>query len=161
MFYIALVIILLVLTVFAIFVPRMPAVLSAYAAVWVCQGAGTDWFSTGFLVFWGVATVIALGITTLVPDEVSSSRVGVPYMGGGALAGTVVGMLSNTMAGIIVGAAAGVLLGGIAFANTAAGRAVMHFPSAPFFNYLAAKGLPVVVALSMAAACVVHMLAAV
>ena len=158
MSYIVIASMLVALTAVAVFVPRIPAVLCGYAAMWVCKAGGVSWFGTDSLIFWGVATAIALGITYLIPRQVAYSSVGVPFMAGGALAGTVLGMLSNTMAGIIAGAVAGALFGGIAFANTPAGRKVMRFPSAPFFNYLAAKGLPMAVALSMGAACAVQWL---
>lgn len=153
MSYIVIASMLMALTAAAVFVPRVPAVLLGYAAMWVCKAGGVAWFGTDTMIFWGVATVIALGITYMIPRKVAYSNVGVGFIAGGALAGAVVGMLTNTMAGIIVGAVCGALFGGIAFANTRAGREVMAFPSGRFFNYLAAKGLPVVVALSMAAAC--------
>ena len=50
-------------------------------------------------------------------------------------------------------------MGGIAYTRTPAGRGIMQFPSRRFFNYLGAKGLPSIVALSMAAACTVSLLA--
>lgn len=151
--------VLIALTIAAVFVPRLPAVLPAYAAMLVCRFCGICNFGNETLAFWGVATLIALGITYMIPRKVAYSRVGVGFIGGGALAGAAVGMLSNKMAGVITGAAVGALAGGIAYARSAAGREIMHFPSRRFFNYLGAKGLPVVVAVSMAAACAANLLA--
>ena len=159
MIYIVAVSMLITLTAVAVFVPRLPAVLPGYAAMWLCRLGGIGIFSNDTLIFWGVATLIALGITYTIPRNVAYSRVGVGFIGGGALVGAVLGMLTNTMAGIIVCSAAGVLMGGIAYTRTPAGRGIMQFPSRRFFNYLGAKGLPSIVALSMAAACTVSLLA--
>ena len=108
------------------------------------------------MVFWGVATILTLGINWMLPRHIWRSTVGLPFMAVGGLAGMAVGAVLNTMAAIILGTALGCLFGAVAFANTGAGRAVMTFPSKPFFNYLAAKGLPIVVALSMAGAVLVQ-----
>ncbi|MGM9853467.1 MAG: hypothetical protein ACI30N_05825 [Muribaculaceae bacterium] len=159
MIYIAAVSLLVTLTVVAVFEPRLPAVLPAYAAMWLCRIDGIGLFSNGMLAFWGLASAIALAISYLVPRKVIYSRVGVGYINGGALVGAIVGMLSNTMAGVIVGSAAGMLFGGIAYTRTMAGSEIMRFPSHHFFNYLCAKGLPAVVALSMATACTANILA--
>lgn len=148
---------LMALTAVAVFIPRFPAVLAGYATMLLCNFGGVAYFSGETLIFWGVATLIVLGITYLLPRQVSASRVGVPFIAGGALVGVVVGMMANSMAGIIVGGLAGALFGGIAFANTATARQLMSFPSKKFFNYLAAKGLPAVVALAMAAACLIQL----
>lgn len=159
MIYIVAVSMLITLTAVAVFVPRLPAVLPAYAAMLLCRFGGICNFGNDTLIFWGVATLIALGITYMIPRNVAYSRVGVGFIGGGALVGAVLGMLTNTMAGIIVCTAAGVLMGGIAYTRTMVGRNIMSFPSRRFFNYLGAKGLPAIVALSMAAACAVCLLA--
>lgn len=156
--YIVAVSMLITLTAVAVFVPRVPAVLTGYAAMWLCRLGGIGIFGDDTLIFWGAATLIALGITYMIPQKVAYSHVGVGYISGGALVGAVVGMLTNTMAGVIVGSAAGVLLGGIAYTRTVRGREIMQFPSRRFFNYLGAKGLPAVVALSMAAACAANIL---
>lgn len=100
------------------------------------------------LAFWSVAAVIALGINMLLPREISTSHVGVGYITGASLAGAFVGMLLSG-AGIIIGAVAGALCGGIAFCRTPAGQ-VLGFPSRKFFNYLCAKGLPIVTVTSIA-----------
>lgn len=150
---------LLALTAVAVYTPRIPASLFGLLAMWVLRAGGTAYFSDATMTFWSVATAIVLGITFLLPRPVAFSKVGVPFISTGVLAGSVVGMLLNSMAGIIIGGVAGALFGAIAFANTASGRAIMTFPSAKFFNYLAAKGLPAVVALAMAGACLLQLIA--
>lgn len=95
------------------------------------------------LLFWGCAALIAWGICVLLPKAVANSRMGVGYIVGASLAGTLVGMLLSA-AGMIVGSALGAFCGALAFSRTPAGS-VMRFPSRQFFNYLCAKGLVAVV----------------
>lgn len=149
---------LLALTVVAVFIPRMPAALIAYAAMWLSRIGGIAAFSNASMIFWGVATALVIANNFLLPRHIVTSRVAVPYIGLGAVTGTVLGMLTNMMAGIIVGALFGAFFGAIVYANTARGREVMHFPSGKFFNYLGAKGIPVAVAMCMAGACLIQLL---
>lgn len=107
-------------------------------------------FTAATYIFWGIAMLIVVAIGSLLPAAVASSRKGVPYIGGGALAGAFAGMALGSHAAIIIGAVAGALLGGVAYGRTPAGKALL-FPSSRFFNYLCAKGLPAAVAMSMAA----------
>lgn len=141
----------------AVFIPRLPASLFGYAAMWLCRWGGIAYFSNETMLFWGVAAAIATGIPCMLPRQIARSRVGLTFIAGGALAGAAVGISANSMAAVIVGSACGALFGGMAFANTQAGRQVLTFPSKKFFNYLAAKGLPAVVALAMAAACIAQL----
>lgn len=140
------------LTVVAVFVPRLPAALTGLLAL-CCSAVGNygqmlvDWQT---LIFWGVATAMVIGLHMMLPPFVTRSRAGVPYISGGALAGTAVGMVMATTAAIICGAALGAFMGALAYWRTPKGRPML-FPSSKFFNYLAAKGLPAVVALSMTA----------
>lgn len=121
-----------------------------FAAMCLFRLSGWAMFESGTLLFWGVATAICLGTDVMLPPQVARSRAGVYHIAGGCLAGAFTGMCTNTSAGIIVGAVLGGFFGALAFANTKAGRP-MHFPSGKFFNYLAAKGLPAVVVMSMTA----------
>lgn len=164
MVYIVLSSMMIAVTALAVFMPRIPASLFSYCAMWMALAGGVAFFSAETMVFWGVATILTLGINWMLPRHIWRSTVGLPFMAVGGLAGMAVGGLAgmavgavlNTMAAIILGTALGCLFGAVAFANTGAGRAVMTFPSKPFFNYLAAKGLPIVVALSMAGAVLVQ-----
>lgn len=130
------------------FIPRWPASVIAYCAMVFVSISGATTIGATTYVFWGIATLITIGINYMLPYEISRTRAGLPYIAGGALTGTAVGMATNTTAGVISGTALGVFFGALAYANTSAGRA-MAFPSSKFFNYLAAKGLPIIVTLSM------------
>ena len=105
------------------------------------------------LTFWGAACAIALGINTLLPTAVVRSRVAVPYMTVGALAGAFAGMLMPIQqAGMILGAVVGMLLGAIAYSRTPAGMSKgLVFPSRRWFNYACAKGFPIIVTIATAA----------
>ena len=83
----------------------------------------------------------------MLPKKITSSRLGIGYIAGAALAGTFVG-LAMSHEWMIIGAVAGATLGGIAYSRTPAGR-IMEFPSSKFLNYLCAKGLPAVVTMCM------------
>lgn len=145
------------LTLVMVFVPRFPAAVTGYVSMICLYMSGYAMFEPYALIFWAIAVAIAEGIRLLLPRPVVRSTMGVPYISGGALAGMAVGMLANTTAGVVAGAMAGAVLGGVAFARTAKG-ASMEFPSWKFFNYLAAKGLPVIVALSAAGVSIVQLL---
>lgn len=122
--------------------------LTAYMAMWplyyLTEFTG---FSDSLLTFWGIATLIALGINYMLPFHVATSRTGMAHMAGGALAGTFVGLLATPAAGVICGSAAGAFLGALAFSRMRAGK-TLGFPSRRFFNYITAKGLPLVVEMS-------------
>ncbi len=126
---------------------RWEAVLLSFAALVFGKLCGLP-LDSSFLIFWGVASLIVIAIYFLLPLQVRSSRVGLPFFCTGALVGAFVGLLLNSVAAVIVGSAAGVLLGAVAFSRMEAGR-VLGFPSKKFFNYLCAKGLPLVVIFSM------------
>lgn len=130
------------------FFPRLPACIVAYLAMWAANLSGYTPFTTSSLIFWGAAVVIVVINRYLLPAHIRNSGRGLGYMAGGALVGVALGltMLSNST--IIVGAMVGCLLGSIAYARTTRGSA-LGFPSARFFNYLGAKGIPAVIAAVM------------
>ncbi len=103
--------------------------------------------ATNSLIFWGISTGIVICLEYMLPKKITSSRRGVGYIAGAALAGTFVG-LAMSHEWMIIGAVAGATLGGIAYSRTPAGR-IMEFPSSKFLNYLCAKGLPAVVTMCM------------
>jgi len=104
--------------------------------------------SIGTLIFWIAAAAIAAVIVRLLPEPVGKSNAGVPFMATGAIAGMMVGLTLHTAAAPVIGSAAGVLFGALIFGNTQSGRE-MEFPSTRYFNYVLAKGLPLVVAISV------------
>ncbi len=135
------------------------AIVLAYRAVWwtvilslaaliVGKLSGIAAIDTSSLIFWSVSSVIVLAINCLLPKQIRDSHVGMSYLCTGALAGSFLGLLSNTTAGVISACAVCIVLAALAFSRQAAGQ-VLEFPSKKFFNYLCAKGLPLVVIFSM------------
>lgn len=101
-------------------------------------------FGAGVYMFWGVAMIIVIALYFILPRSVSASRVGIPYIVTATLAGMLVG-LAISHAAMIIGAVVAAVLGGVTYARTPSGG-VLGFPSAKFWNYLCAKGLPAVIA---------------
>ncbi len=124
---------------------RVEGVIAVYAALLLC---GYGHVPAGELVFWGVASAAAVALMLLLPRRVSKSTVGMAYITAGGLVGMVVGLSLGTMASLILGSAAGCLLGAFVVGRLDTGRE-LDFPSRKFFNYVCAKGLPVVVLFSM------------
>lgn len=122
---------------------------TGYLALWPLYYLPEFAISDYIMTFWGIATLIALGINYMLPFQVATSRLGMGYMSVGALCGTLIGIIAGSQAGMICGAVVGITCGAIAFSRTPRGR-VTEFPSARFFNYLLAKGLPLVVVMSTA-----------
>ncbi len=129
------------------FRPLMPASLAAYASLWMFQWSGVLAFPSSTMLFWGLATLLVLGLDRLLPAAITRGVDGRGYICGGALAGMVVGMLISPT-GIILGAAIGAFLGAMAYSRTPVGKA-LPFPSAGFLRFLCARGLPAVVTVSM------------
>ena len=124
---------------------RVEGVIAVYVALLLC---GHGRVPAGQLVFWGVASAAAVALMLLLPRQVSKSTVGMAYLTAGGLVGMVVGLSLGTMASLILGSAAGCLLGAFVVGRLDTGRE-LDFPSRKFFNYVCAKGLPVVVLFSM------------
>lgn len=130
-----------------LFKPLLPASLAAYASLWMFQWSGVLAFPSSMMLFWGVATLIVLGLDRLLPTEITRGVDGRGYICGGALVGMIVGMLMSS-AGIILGAVLGAFFGAMAYSRTPVGKA-LSFPSAGFLRFLCARGLPAVVTMSM------------
>ncbi len=149
--YLIITIILSVAALVAMFFPRIPAVLAAYAALVCAALAGAVYVDTTILIYWGIATVIIFGLRMLQPKALVLAKQGNAYVAIGALAGAVVGYaLSPTAAAMIGCSAVGAVAGAFAYAMTPAGR-VLNPASGRFVEYLCAKGLPAVVTASMCA----------
>lgn len=130
------------------FVPRTPACIVAYMALWAAWLSDYTPFSMATMIFWGAAVLIVIINRMLLPAFVRNSTRGLGYMAGGAIVGMAIGLIMYRPATIIGGAILGTFLGALAYARTS-GSNDLDFPTSKFFNYLGAKGLPAVVAASM------------
>lgn len=99
-------------------------------------------------VFWGVATLITVGLFYLSPsgepDGHSSSNL---YVGFTAMAGGMLGILLAPRI-LVLGVVLGALVGQFAYSRTPNGK-WMLYPSTLFWRYFAAKCLPAIVAISI------------
>ena len=141
-------IVLMGISIIMMFIPRTPACIVAYMALWAAKLSGYTPFTVGTMIFWGVAVVIVFVNRCLLPAYIRNSTRGLGYIGGGALVGMALGLTLYTAATVIIGAVIGSFLGAIAYTRTSRGAA-LEFPTSKFFNYLGAKGIPAVIAASM------------
>lgn len=130
------------------FVPRVPASVVAYMALWAARLSGYAPFSVGTMLFWGAAVAIVLVNRFLLPTFIRNSTRGLGYIAGGAIVGMALGLTLYTAATVIGGSVLAAFFGALAYTRTRRG-AELDFPTAKFFNYLGAKGIPAVVTASM------------
>ena len=140
--------ILMVISLVMIYVPRTPACLVSYMALWAAKLSDFTPFPSSTMIFWGIVVVLLLFNQYLLPAHIRNSRRGLGYIGTGAIAGMAVGLTLYRPATVITGAVLGALLGAIAYTRTSRGN-MLQFPTSKFFNYLGAKGLPAVMTASM------------
>lgn len=128
--------------------PRWVAAVPAFAGLALLHWSYTIDVKTMTFIFWGIATLITVGLFYLSPkgepDGHQSSNL---YVGFTAMAGGMLGILLAPrimVLGVILGAA----MGQLAYSRTPAGN-WMLFPSTQFWRYFAAKCLPAIVAVSI------------
>ena len=128
--------------------PRWVAAVPAFAGLALMHWSYAIDAKTMTIIFWGIATLITVGLFYLSPkgepDGHSSSNL---YVGLTAMAGGMLGILLAPrimVLGVILGAA----MGQLAYSRTPAGK-WMLCPSTQFWRYFAAKGLPAIVAVSI------------
>ena len=128
--------------------PRWVAAVPAFAGLALMHWRYTIDVKTMTFIFWGIATLITVGLFYLLPkgepDGHQSSNL---YVGFTAMAGGMLGILLAPrimVLGVILGAA----MGQLAYSRTPAGN-WMLFPSTQFWRYFAAKCLPAIVAISI------------
>lgn len=141
-------IIMMAVTAVMMFMPRFPACIAAYMALWCGRLSGYTLFSDTTMIFWGIAVGLVVINHFMLPAVIRNSSRGLGYISGGALAGMAVGLTLYRPASVIGGAVLGAFLAAIAYTRTSKG-VVLEFPTSKFFNYLGAKGLPAVMAASM------------
>ena len=136
--------------------PRWVAAVPAFAGLALMHWSYTIDVKTMTFIFWGIATLITVGLFYLLPkgepDGHQSSNL---YVGFTAMAGGMLGILFAPrimVLGVILGAA----MGQLAYSRTPAGN-WMLFPSTQFWRYFAAKCLPAIVAISIVCIAVMGM----
>lgn len=128
--------------------PRWVAAVPALAGLALLHWSYTISVPWMTFVFWGVATLIIVGLYYLSPaGEPDGNRSSNLYIGLTAMAGGMLGIMLAPrlmVLGVILGAA----MGQLAYSRTPAGKWMLN-PSSMFWRYFAAKGFPVIVAVSI------------
>lgn len=124
------------------------ASLPAYCGIVSLHASTFTTLPSWTLVFYGIATAIVIAIAVLSPKgEPDGRNTGNLYLGLGALAGGLVGMMAGARF-MMLGVLLGCLFGELAFGRTPHGQ-WLKFPSVNFIHYFCARGLQAVVATSM------------
>ncbi len=128
--------------------PRWVAAVPAYAGLCLMHWSYYIDVPTVTFAFWGIATLITVGLFYLSPNgEPDGHRSSNLYVGFTAMAGGMLGILLAPrimVLGVILGAA----MGQLAYSRTPAGRWMLS-PSILFWRYFAAKCLPAIVAIAI------------
>lgn len=128
--------------------PRWVAAVPAFVGLLLMHLSYYIAVPTMTFVFWGIATLLTMGIYYLSPsgepDGNSSSNL---YVGFTAMAGGMLGIMLAPRI-MVLGVVLGAAMGQLAYSRTPAGKWMLS-PSIQFWRYFAAKCLPAIVAVSI------------
>lgn len=128
--------------------PKWTAAVPAYVGLWLMHWSYYIAVPTMTFVFWGIATLITVGLYYLSPSgEPDGNKSSNLYVGFTAMAGGMLGILLAPRI-MVLGVVLGAVVGQLAYSRTPAGRWMMT-PSSLFWKYFAAKCLPAIVAVSI------------
>ena len=126
----------------------LPAALPAWVGMLLLHLSTSIYLKDWVLPFWGLATLVVIGLRLASPSgEPDGKRVSNIYVGMSAIAGGMLGIIVSPTV-LVLGVVLGACIGTFAYGRTPAG-AWLNFPSRTFVQYLAAKALPIVVAVSI------------
>jgi hypothetical protein len=124
------------------------AAVAAFAGLCLLHWSKYIYLPLKTFIFWGIATLIVVGITRLSPKgEPDGKNTSNLYIGVSALAGCLLGILVSARI-MILGVVLGAIIGQIAYSRTPDGK-WMKFPTSTFIKYFCAKSLQVIVTVSM------------
>lgn len=128
--------------------PKWVAAVPAFLGLLLMHYSYNIDVKTVTLIFWGIATLITVGLFYLSPsgepDGHSSSNL---YVGLTAMAGGMLGIMLEPRV-MVLGVVFGAAMGQLAYSRTPAGKWMLT-PSMQFWRYFAAKCLPAIVAVSI------------
>lgn len=128
--------------------PKWTAAVPAYVGLWLMHWSYYIAVPMMTFVFWGIATLITVGLYYLSPSgEPDGNKSSNLYVGFTAMAGGMLGILLAPRI-MVLGVVLGAVVGQLAYSRTPAGRWMMT-PSSLFWKYFAAKCLPAIVAVSI------------
>lgn len=122
------------------FRPAMPPALLAYAGLWVLDFSGLIAPDRQLMVFWGIATFIAVLIGLAMPMRRGYTSVAV-----GTLIGMLAGIYTYPGAGIVCGSFLGALIGYVLYRRSPRGNR----DRSPFLSSFCGIGLPAIVTFSI------------
>ena len=125
---------------------RVAAAVPAYAGMLLLHWSYFIQANTGWMLFWGAATVMVAALVYMQPPgEIDGHRASNLYVASSAIAGALLGMIVDPrimVLGIIIGA----FVGQMAYSRTPDGRWMAESGGKTMLHYYAAKCLPVVIA---------------
>ncbi len=128
--------------------PRWVAAVPAFVGLVLMHYSYTIDVKTMTFSFWGIATLITVGLFYLSPKgEPDGHRSSNLYVGFTAMAGGMLGILLAPRV-MVLGVVLGAAMGQLAYSRTPAGKWMLT-PSSQFWRYFAAKCLPAIVAISI------------
>jgi len=128
--------------------PKWVAAVPAFAGLIAMHYSYFIDVPTMTFVFWGIATLITVGLFYLSPKGEPDGHVASNlYVGFTAMAGGMLGILLAPRI-MVLGVVLGAAMGQLAYSRTPAGKWMLT-PSIQFWRYFAAKCLPAIVAVSI------------
>jgi hypothetical protein len=128
--------------------PRWVAAVPAFIGLLMLHWSYYIAVPTMTFAFWGLATLICVGLFYLSPSgEPDGNRSSNLYIGFTAMAGGMLGIMLAPRF-MVLGVILGTAMGQLAYSRTPAGKWMLT-PSSQFWRYFAAKCLPAIVAVSI------------
>ncbi len=128
--------------------PRFVASIAAFAGMVLLHLSYFIMVPTQYLLFWGVAAAMVAGIAYLSPKgEPDGKRSSNLYLGLGAIAGALLGLIVGPRI-MVLGVVLGTFMGLMMYSRTPHGRWLKP-ARRDYWQYFAAKGLPVIVAVAI------------
>jgi len=128
--------------------PRWVAAVPAFVGLVLMHMSYHIDVKTITFIFWGIATLITVGLFYLSPSgEPDGHRSSNFYVGLTAMGGGLLGILLAPRV-MVLGIILGALMGQLAYSRTPHGKWMLN-PSTMFVRYFAAKGLPAIVAIAI------------
>ncbi|MCQ2289194.1 MAG: hypothetical protein MJZ74_08860 [Muribaculaceae bacterium] len=128
--------------------PRFVAAVPAFCGMVLLHLSYLIMVPTQYLLFWGIATAMVAGLAYISPrGEPDGKRSSNIYIGLGAISGALLGIIVGPRI-LVLGVILGALMGQLMYSRTPHGR-WLNPASRSFWQYFAAKCLPVIVAVAI------------
>ena len=136
----------IIISVYLLFKPYLPASLFAYLSLWFFYWGQFIYLSSDFFIWWGVITMITIGLGVLQGRRLQPFMAAL-YMVLGGICGMLIGLTVEDY-WLIPAGTLGTLMGTLAYAKTRSGRDIL-FSGSSFIKYFCVYGLRIIVVMSM------------